>query len=161
MAANKSCFDANAMTEMLHQQIIDCLPYDNSFLFVDKIIKINEDGISGKYKFNKDNALFAGHFKDMKVIPGVLLLEVIGQIGLVSLGAYLLELHQKQKQFYPVLSHLEADFLMMVHPDDTVVVHSEKVYFRNNILKCKVEMHNDNKEVVMRASVLCTFNFQL
>lgn len=146
------------MAQDLQKQIIACLPYDNSFLFVDSLFDISEHGISGSYKFKKGNSIFAGHFKDKKVIPGVLLLEAIGQIGLVCLGIYLMKIHQNKQPFYPVLSHLEADFLMMVLPNETVVVHSKKEYFRNNVLKCKVEMLNEAQEVIMRSAVICTFN---
>lgn len=144
----------------ISKQILNRLPYSKPFLFVDTINEVDENHITGSYKFDKDNSFYNGHFTGRPVTPGVLLLEVMGQIGLVSFGIYLMGLHESLKPFYPILSHLESDFLGMVLPGEKVMVHAEKIYFRNNILKCKISMTNSKNEVVLTTMALCTFKIE-
>ena len=84
---------------MNKSEIINKLPYQKPFLFVDGIDTISEDGVTGHYKFKKDETFYKGHFKDNPITPGVILTECMAQIGLVCLGIYLLkdELSQSTK----------------------------------------------------------------
>lgn len=141
----------------LQDKILSRLPYTRPFLFVDNLIDINDEVITGSYQYRTDESFYSGHFKDNPVTPGVILLETIGQIGLVCFGIYLLKLYDNQANYLPILSHLDADFREVVRPGETVIVRAEKIYFRNNILKCQAEMTNDKKEVVMNATIMCTF----
>ncbi|MCD0475767.1 beta-hydroxyacyl-ACP dehydratase [Flavobacterium sp. EDS] len=126
---------------MTSQDIISKLPYSKPFLFVDKIISISENGVEGTYYFDKDLDFYKGHFISNPVTPGVILTEVMAQIGLVCLGIYILN-----KEFNITtsiaLTSIEIDFLKAVYPNENVTVISEKIYFRFGKLKCKVSMKN-------------------
>ncbi|MDI1303260.1 MAG: hydroxymyristoyl-ACP dehydratase, partial [bacterium] len=74
---------------MRKEEIISKLPYSKPFLFVDEIINVNENGVEGSYTFNETLDFYKGHFKDNPVTPGVILTEVMAQIGLVCLGIFL------------------------------------------------------------------------
>ena len=78
------------MTIKTFQWIVNKLPYSEPFLFVDEILNVGEKSSEGIYTFKPDAAFYKGHFKDNPVTPGVLLTECCAQIGLVSLGIYLL-----------------------------------------------------------------------
>ena len=83
--------------KMNKQEIIAILPYSKPFLFVDEILSITENGVEGSYTFDSDLDFYKGHFKDNPITPGVILTEVMAQIGLVCLGIFLLmssHLHQ-------------------------------------------------------------------
>ena len=138
-------------------KILKHLPFSKPFLFVDHILDVNENGITGTHKFLKSEAFYKGHFTDNPITPGVLLLETMGQIGLVCFGIYLLRIHETNQPFLPYLSHLESDFLAPVYPDETVTVHASKEYFRNNILKCTIEMRDAAQKVVLTNTTICTF----
>ena len=70
-------------------QIIQHLPYSKPFLFVNEITQISENGTTGNYTFKEDAYFYKGHFKDNPITPGVILTEVMAQIGVVCLGIYL------------------------------------------------------------------------
>ncbi len=132
---------------MNKQEIIAKLPYSKPFLFVDEILSINENGVEGSYTFDSDLDFYKGHFKDNPITPGVILTEVMAQIGLVCFGIFLLN-DTFNKNTSIALSSTEIEFLKPVFPNEKVTVISEKIYFRFGKLKCKVKMINEKEEEV-------------
>ena len=53
-------------------------------MFVDELISLSEHDAEGFYTFKKDEYFYQGHFKNNPIIPGVILTEVMAQIGVVS-----------------------------------------------------------------------------
>ncbi|MFH0867662.1 MAG: hydroxymyristoyl-ACP dehydratase [Bacteroidota bacterium] len=143
----------------LEKKILSCLPYSKPFLFVDSIIDVNEAEIKGSFKFLSTEPYYKGHFRQKPVTPGVLLLETMGQIGLVCFGIYLNKIYETNIPFTPILSHLESDFLGIVLPGKTVYVHAQKEYYRNNILKCRITMTDSENRTVLTTIAICTFTF--
>ncbi|MFV8343905.1 3-hydroxyacyl-ACP dehydratase FabZ family protein [Flavobacterium sp. XS2P39] len=137
---------------MTKQEIISKLPYSKPFLFVDEILQINENGVEGIYIFDENLDFYKGHFKDNPVTPGVVLTEVMAQIGLVCLGLFLLnDLFNKNTSI--ALTSTQIDFFKPVFPNEKVTVISEKVYFRFGKLKCKVKMINERAEIVCMGTI--------
>ena len=136
----------------MHNLILNKLPYTKPFLFVDELLHIDENGVEGRFTFSVDLDFYKGHFKDNPVTPGVILTEVMAQIGVVCLGIYLLgnDFNSKSKV---ALTSSEIEYLKPVYPNETVTVISEKVYFRFGKLKCKVKMLNANKEEVCHGTI--------
>jgi len=132
---------------MNKQEIISRLPYSKPFLFVDELLDINENGVRGCYAFDENLEFYKGHFKDNPITPGVILTEVMAQIGLVCLGINLLN-DTFNKNTSIALTSTEINFLKPVFPNEKVTVISEKIYFRFGKLKCKVIMKNEKQEVV-------------
>ena len=139
---------------MTYQDIIALLPYEQPFLFVDSLETVSEEGISGSYSFSSSEYFYKGHFKNNPVTPGVILTEVMAQIGVVCFGIYLLkDSISTDKEFQIALTSSAVDFYLPVYPNETVKVISEKKYFRFNKLKCKVKMINTNNELICRGFI--------
>jgi 3-hydroxyacyl-[acyl-carrier-protein] dehydratase len=132
---------------MTNQEIISKLPYSNPFLFVDELSSVNENGVEGCYTFDENLDFYKGHFNNFPVTPGVILTEVMAQIGLVCLGVFLLDLNFN-KNTSIALTSSNIEFLKPVFPKEKVTVISEKIYFRFGKLKCKVKMKNENGDLV-------------
>lgn len=137
---------------MKNEDIISKLPYSKPFLFVDEIIRVDENGVEGNYTFDSTLDFYKGHFKDFPVTPGVILTEVMAQIGLVCLGIYLLN-DTFNKNTSIALTSNEIEFFKPVFPKEKVTVISEKLYFRFGKLKCKVIMKNDSGEEVCMGTI--------
>ncbi|SFH86279.1 3-hydroxyacyl-ACP dehydratase FabZ family protein [Halpernia frigidisoli] len=131
---------------MQSQTILEKLPYSKPFLFVDKLISVDENGATGTFTFNENLDFYTGHFKNNPVTPGVILTECMAQIGLVCLGIYLIK--DLTEKSLVALSSTQIDFLKPVFPNEKVTVISEKIYFRFDKLKCKVLMKNEKDEIV-------------
>lgn len=134
-------------------EILKILPYSKPFVFVDEIVSISEEGVTGSYTFGPDECFYQGHFKNNPVTPGVILTECTAQIGLVCLGIYLLRKETGAKKQAFALSSSEMEFYRPVYPKETVTVISEKIYFRFQKLKCKVQMLNAKKELVAKGII--------
>lgn len=137
---------------MTNQNILSKLPYSKPFLFVDEIIRIDENGVEGCFTFDENLDFYKGHFKDNPVTPGVILTEVMAQIGVVCLGIFLLN-DSVSKERIIALTSTNIEFLKVVFPNEKVTVISEKIYFRFGKLKCKVTMKNEKQEVVCSGEI--------
>lgn len=137
---------------MKKEEIISKLPYSKPFLFVDEIIRIDENGVEGCYTFDENLDFYKGHFKDNPITPGVILTEVMAQIGVVCLGIFLLN-DTISKKTSIALTSTTIDYLKVVFPNEKVTVVSEKIYFRFGKLKCKVMMKNEKEEVVCKGEI--------
>lgn len=134
------------------QEILNLLPYEKPFLFVDELLHVDENGAKGTYRFDASSELYKGHFKGHPVTPGVILTETMAQIGVVCLGIFLLN-DQSNRNIAIALTSAETEFLKPVYPDEKVTVISEKIYFRFGKLKCKTLMVNEAGDEVCRGVI--------
>lgn len=138
---------------MKFNQLLSRLPYTHPFLFVDELLQLDDNGVTGTYRFPEDSFFYEGHFKGNPVTPGVILTECMAQIGVVCLGMFLEYPKNAEAEPQMALSSTEVEFYKPVFPGETVKVVSEKIYFRFNKLKCKVEMFDSNETLVCRGTI--------
>ena len=68
------------------QQIQSIIPHRYPFLLVDRILEIEEGKRAvGIKNVSANEAFFAGHFPEYPVMPGVLIVEALAQVGAVVL----------------------------------------------------------------------------
>lgn len=139
----------------MNNHILNHLPYKSSFRFVDNISLLSEDEVRGEYTLKHDAFFYEDHFAGNPVTPGVIITEIMAQIGLVVLGIFLV-LKDTEFNFmeddsvYPLLTSTDVSFYKMVLPNQKVTVVSKKQYFRFGKLKCYVEMFDSSKELVAK-----------
>lgn len=103
------------------QQIRKLLPHRYPFLLVDKIIDIKDDAIVGVKCVTVNEPFFQGHFPDEPIMPGVLIIEAMGQVG------GLLVLNSLPEQGYSTyfMKNDNIKFRKKVVPGDTVIFKLE------------------------------------
>jgi 3-hydroxyacyl-[acyl-carrier-protein] dehydratase len=100
----------------------DVIPHRPPFLFVDEITEIVPDvSTSGRWTPSPDLPLFAGHFPGYPVLPGVLIIESLAQVGAV--GALVAEGSEGDIPFFCGID--KARFKRQVRPGETVDLHVE------------------------------------
>ena len=140
----------------MYNYILNYLPYKSSFLFIDNITSLDENGVTGDYTLRGDSFFYEDHFVGNPVTPGVILTEIMAQIGLVVLGIFLIKNMGENEGVginetsFPLLTSTDVSFFQMVLPGQKVIIKSEKQYFRFNKLKCSVKMFNEDSELIAK-----------
>jgi 3-hydroxyacyl-[acyl-carrier-protein] dehydratase len=136
-------------------KILSHLPYKSSFRFVDNISLLSENEIIGEYTLREDAFFYEDHFVGNPVTPGVIITEIMAQIGLVVLGIFLVLKENdfnfmQEDSLFPLLTSTDVSFYKIVLPGQKVTVISKKQYFRFGKLKCYIEMLDSSKEVIAK-----------
>jgi 3-hydroxyacyl-[acyl-carrier-protein] dehydratase len=135
----------------IEQNILDCMPYQAPFRFIEEILEISDEHIIGSYTFKENEFFYRGHFPGNPVTPGVILTECMAQIGLVALGIHIYqatpELMKNLKVFF---TNNQISYYRTVLPNEKVIVKSNKIYFRLKSLKCEVTMENESGELIAK-----------
>lgn len=139
-------FDINA--------IQDILPHRYPFLLVDKIVEFSETSITGVKNVTINEPFFNGHFPGNPIMPGVLQLEAMAQVG----GILLLNTIENPKSVWVYIAAIDnARFKKPVIPGDTLVIKLELITIRRGICKMKGKAYVEDTlvcETDMTASIV-------
>ncbi len=135
---------------MNYELILDLLPHQKPFRFVDEISFVDENKIEGNYTFTEEEFFYGGHFPTEPITPGVILTECMAQIGLVCFGIYLL--HQQgikiDENKTPLFTSSNIQFYKKVLPGSKVFVTAKKTVFRHGKLRCNVSMKDEANHLI-------------
>jgi len=137
------------------RQVLDLIPQQDPFRFIDDIIELDDDHIVGTYRFRPEADFYRGHFPGNPVTPGVILIESLAQVGIVALGIYLLaqESEADTSKLTTLFTDTDVEFTGIVSPGDRVTVTAQKVFFRRRKLRSKAEMKLDDGTLVCSGTV--------
>jgi len=142
--------------EITGATLLELLPQQEPFRFVDEIVEVDEEHIVSRYTFRPEADFYRGHFPGNPITPGVLLIEAMAQTGVVALGIYLVARArgvEEVRRVLTVFTDVSAEFSGVVRPGDTVTISARKVFFRRMKLRAEVEMRKADGELVASATV--------
>ena len=118
----KDLFDKKAIMDS--DDIMNILPHRPPFLFVDKILEISENSITGLKYVSPDEPYFKGHFPGRPVMPGVLQIEAMAQVG----GVLVLNSFPDPENYLTFFARIEnAKFKRTVVPGDVLIFKLELI----------------------------------
>ncbi len=135
--------------EITAREVLDLIPQQAPFRFIDDILEVSDDSIVGTYRFRPDEFFYRGHFPGCPITPGVILIETMAQTGVVAFGIYLLLRRgidaaeiKKITTLFAMADNVE--FSHVVTPGERVTVKGEKVYLRRGNLKTKITLEKED-----------------
>ena len=100
------------------EKIKEILPHRDPFLFIDEIYELNENDILGLKHVKADEYYFNGHFPDYPILPGVIIVEAMAQIG----GILVLTKVPDPENYLTFFAKIDkVKFKNKVFPGDTII----------------------------------------
>lgn len=115
-------------------EIKDIIPHRYPFLLVDRILEVEEGKSAiGIKNVTANEEFFNGHFPDYPVMPGVLIVEALAQVGAVAMLKK--EENRGRLAFFTGID--KCRFKRQVKPGDQLRLEVEMVRFKGAIGKGK------------------------
>lgn len=120
-------------------EVLNFLPHRFPFLLVDKILEQEENKIVGLKNVTINEPFFQGHFPGHPVMPGVLIIEAMAQIGGVLMFS-----KEENKGKIPLFAGIDkARFKKPVYPGDQLIIKVEIIKMVMGVGKAKAEAYVD------------------
>ena len=128
--------------------ILSVLPHRYPFLLVDRIEEMREDRIVGIKNVTANEPFFQGHFPELPVMPGVLIIESMAQVGAVLLLTYGPKRGENFADKVVLFSAIEkARFRKPVLPGDQLRIELGVLKRKGNVWKVSARALVDGKPV--------------
>jgi 3-hydroxyacyl-[acyl-carrier-protein] dehydratase len=114
------------------EQIKEMLPHREPFLFIDAVTKLESNLIEGYRDIKAEEFYFAGHFPGLPVMPGVLMVEAIAQVGIL-LVCEVREKRQGRKTLFAGIEKVR--FRRQVQPGDRLLLSADIISGRSSVYK--------------------------
>lgn len=144
---------ANSLTTLEVQDIMALLPHRYPFLLIDRVLDFTPgDSLTAIKNVTINEPIFTGHFPQMPIFPGVLILEAMAQA--TGVLGFKTATDRAENELYLFASIDNARFKRPVVPGDTMVLDVKFLKERRNMWKFYGEAKVDG-QVVCCADLMC------
>ena len=136
------------------EEILKYLPHRDPFLFIDEVISLKEgNNIHAVMHVKDENIFLEGHFPGNPIVPGVILIEAMGQASGI-LGFKTMNKTPEEGSIYYFVGADNVRFRSPVVPPSILTLESKKIQDRRGIWKfdCKASLEEN---LVCSATILC------
>jgi 3-hydroxyacyl-[acyl-carrier-protein] dehydratase len=133
------------VSERIHldiNKILRVLPHRFPFILVDRITRVvPKQSIDGHKCVAFNEPWFLGHYPSRPIMPGVLIVEALAQIG--SILAHVSDPFDAEKSLMYFLGIDKVKFRHPVVPGDRLDLHVEVIQHKSNVWKLRGEASVD------------------
>jgi 3-hydroxyacyl-[acyl-carrier-protein] dehydratase len=139
------------MTSLDIQEISAVLPHRYPMLMVDRIIEVSGDSVIGIKNVTINEPHFNGHFPGFPVMPGVLIIEAMAQVG----GILISHVNENARGKIMFLASVdEAKFRKPVVPGDQLQIEMKILKMKHTVAKLQGTA-TVGGQVVAEATLMC------
>jgi len=139
------------------QEISEILPHRYPMLMVDRILEITEDSVIGIKNVTANEPHFMGHFPGYPVMPGVMIIEAMAQVGGILVAT--VAPHTRGRIMF-LASVEDAKFRKPVVPGDQLRIEMKLVRLKTTIAKMQGVASVDG-QIAAEATLMCKLTDQL
>jgi beta-hydroxyacyl-ACP dehydratase FabZ len=137
------------------QGIMELLPHRYPFLLVDRVIKlVPGEKIVALKNVTINEPFFQGHFPGKPIMPGVLIIEAMAQVG--GLLAYESGSAENRNRLIYFMGMDKVRFRRPVEPGDQIIFEAKILKFRSRAAKMS-GIATVDKELAAEAELLASF----
>lgn len=133
-------------------EILKILPHRYPFLLVDRITELTANRVVGLKNVSINEPFFQGHFPGNPVMPGVMIVEALAQVG--GILAFSLLPEPKNNSVY-LMGLDKVRFRKPVRPGDQLLLKLEVIKQRGPVFKMRGAAFVDN-QLVAEAELMAT-----
>jgi 3-hydroxyacyl-[acyl-carrier-protein] dehydratase len=137
--------------ELTPQEVLDLVPQQEPFRFIDEIVELDAEHIVARYRFSEEADFYRGHFPGNPITPGVILIETAAQAAVVAFGIALYAREAGRDEvdkLLTIFTDCAVDFAGTVRPGDRVTTTGRIKFWRRKKLRASFEMTLDDGTVV-------------
>jgi 3-hydroxyacyl-[acyl-carrier-protein] dehydratase len=135
---------------LTREEVLPLIPQRYPFRFVDEILELTDTRVVGRYTWDPGLDFYNGHFPGNPVTPGVLMIECMGQCGVVPLGIYFSyrDHPDDAEKITTFFTDASVDFSGVVLPGQTVTIESDLVFYRRRKVQVESQATLDDGTIV-------------
>ena len=134
--------EASYKLPLNRQSVMEFLPHRDPMLFIDEVLSVEATSILARTHVDPNWPVFQGHFPNLPIMPGVLLIETIAQAGSLILN---LKGAVAEGSFIGFSGVEQAKFRRVVKPNDVMDIRVELTRERRGFYKFegKIDVENE------------------